>query len=50
MEVQQSLTHYGRSFSSWGREHFTFPFAYKGSQYMFYDYVQPVTPLITQDT
>jgi len=50
MEGQQSLTLRWRSFSWWGREHFTFSFAYKGSQYFVYDYVQPIAHKITQDT
>jgi hypothetical protein len=50
MEDQQSLTLRWRSFSWWGREHLTLPFAYEGSQYFIYDYVQPITHKITQDT
>jgi len=50
MDGQQSLTLCWRSFSWWGREHFTLSFAYKGSQYLVYDYLQPITPQITQDT
>jgi len=50
MEGQQSLTLHWRSFSWSGREHFTISFAYKGCQDFVYDYVQPITPRITQDT
>jgi len=50
MEGQKSLTLYWRSFSRWGRERFTFTFAYKGSQQSVYDNFKPVTPQITQDT
>jgi len=50
MEGQPWLTLHPRSFSCWGREHFTFSFGYKGSQYFVYDYLQPVTHQITQDT
>jgi len=50
MQGQQLLTLHWRRFSRWGREYFTFPFASKGSQYFGYDYLQPVTPQITQDT
>jgi len=50
MEDQQSLTLRWRSFSWWGREHFTFSFTNKGSQYFVYDYVQPIAHKITQDT
>jgi len=42
MEGQQSLTLPWRSFSCWGREHFTFSFAYKGCEYFISDYVQPI--------
>ena len=50
MEGQQSLTLYWRLFSRWGRERFTFPFAYQCSQYSVYADLQPVAPQITQDT
>jgi len=50
MEDQQLLTLRWRPFSWWGREHFTFSFAYKDSQYFVYDYVQPIAAQITQDT
>jgi len=50
MEGQQSFTLCWCSFSWSGREHFTFPFAYKGSQYFVYDYVQPIAPQIANDT
>ena len=50
MEGQQLLTLRGRWFSRWGRERFTFSFAYQGSQYSVYDYMEPVTLQITQDT
>ena len=49
LEGQQSLTLCWHSFSWWGREHFTFSFAYKGSQYFIYDFVQPIAHKITQD-
>ena len=39
-----------RSFSWWGRECFTVSFAYKGSEYFVYDYLQSITHKITQDT
>jgi len=35
---QESLTLSRRSFWRWGRDLFTFSFAYKGSQYFVYDY------------
>jgi len=38
------------SCSWWGRECFTFSFTYKGSQYFIYDYLQHISPQITQDT
>jgi len=44
MEGQQSLTLCWRSFWRRGRKHFTFTFAYKGSQWSVYDNVQPVAP------
>jgi hypothetical protein len=47
---QESLTLHWHSFSWWGREHFTVSFAYRGNQYNVYDYMQPVTPQIIQDT
>jgi len=47
---QESWTLRWHSFSRWGREHLTFCFAYKGSQYFVYDYWQPIAPQITQDT
>jgi len=50
MEGQQLLTLHWRSFSWWGREYFTFSFAYKGSQYFVYDYVQPIVHKITHET
>jgi len=49
MEGQQSLTLHWQTFSRWGRERFTCSFAYKGSQYFVYDYLQPVAPHITQN-
>jgi len=50
MEGQQLLTLRWRSFSWSGREHFTFSFAYRGSQYFVNNYVQPIANKITQDT
>jgi len=50
MQNQKSLTLHWRSSSEWGREHVTMFLAYKGSQYLVYDYLQPVAPQITQDT
>jgi hypothetical protein len=50
MKGQQSLTLRRHSFSSWGREHFTFSCAYQRSQYSVYEYLQPVIPQITNDT
>jgi hypothetical protein len=43
------LTLSWRSFSWWGRELFNFCFAYKGSQYFIYDYLQPLTLQSTYD-
>jgi hypothetical protein len=39
-----------RSFSRWGREGIAICFAYKGSQKLFYDWVQPIGGVISQDT
>jgi len=50
MGGQQLLTLHWCSFSTWGRVRFTFSFAYQGSQYSVYDYIQPVALQITQDT
>jgi len=50
VEGQQLLTLRWRSFSTWGRECFTFLFAYQGSQYSVYDFIQPVALQINQDT
>jgi len=50
MEGQQSLTPHWHRFSIWGAERFTFSFPYQGSQYSVYDYLQPVAPMVTQDT
>jgi len=50
MEGRQSLTLHWRSFSWWGRDHFTFSFAYKDSQYFVYDDVQPIALQTTRDT
>jgi len=44
------LTLHWHSFSWWGRERFTFSFAYTGSQYFVYDNLQPIAPQITEDT
>jgi hypothetical protein len=49
MKGQQSSMLHWRTFSRWGRESFTFPWACKGCQYFGYDYLQPVTPQITHD-
>ena len=49
-EGQHSLTLHWRSFSTWGKEHFTSSFSYKGSLYFVHDCLQPVTPQITEDT
>jgi len=38
-----------RSFSRWGRDHVASAFAYKGSQFLRYDYLQPMPAQITQD-
>jgi len=37
-----------RSFSEWGREHVAFSIAYKGGQYLIYEWLQPVANKITQ--
>jgi len=50
MQHGKSLMLHWRSFSRWGREHFTFPFSYKGSQYFVYDCVQPVATQMTLNT
>jgi len=50
MEGQQSLTLCWRSFSRWGRERFTFTFAYTGTQWSLYDNFQHVATQITHDT
>jgi len=50
MERQQSLTLHWCSVSWWGREHFTFSFAYKRRQLFVNDYVQPIAHKITHDT
>jgi hypothetical protein len=50
MEGQQSLTLCWRWFWRWGRKHFTFTFAYEGSQKSVYDNVQPIAPQITHDS
>jgi len=47
---QESLTLHWPSFSCWGREPFTVSFAYQGSEYFVYDYLQPIAHKITQDT
>jgi len=46
---QESWTLSWRSFSSWGSKRVTISFAYIGSQYCVFDYMQPITPRITQD-
>jgi len=38
-----------RSFPEWGREHVVFSFAYKGGQYLIYEWPQPIATQITQD-
>jgi hypothetical protein len=47
---QEMLTLRWHSFSWWGKEHFPVYFAYKGSQYFIYDYLQPIANKILQDT
>jgi len=49
MQRKQSFTFCSRSFSSRGREHIKFYVAHYGSEYFFYDIVQLIAPLITQD-
>ena len=39
MPQQKSLTLCKRSFSKWGREHFSFSFGYNGGEYCVYDCV-----------
>jgi len=46
LEDLKSLILRGHSFSESGREHITFPFANKGSQYLIYKYLQPILTLI----
>jgi len=45
----KSLTLIWRSFSWWGRGRVASAFAYKGGQFLSYDYLQPMPALITQD-
>ena len=49
MQDLKLLTLIGRSFSRWGRERVAFTFAYKGGQYLNYDYLQPMPALRIQD-
>jgi len=44
MPDPELLTFQCRSFSTWGREHFTFSFYCKGGQYSVYDCILPVAP------
>jgi len=46
---QYSLTLCWRSFSVWGRECVALPFAYKASQYLIYEWSQPIATQITHD-
>jgi len=46
---QKSLTLRWRSFSWWGREGIAICFAYKGSQKLLYDLLQPIGGVISQD-
>jgi len=50
MDGQQSLTLNWRSFSRWGREHFSFSCSCKDGQYFVSDCLHPLIPQITQDT
>jgi hypothetical protein len=47
---QESLTLRWHSLSWWGRECFTFSFAYEGSKYYVYDYLQLVGPKVIHAT
>jgi len=47
---QQLITFHLSSVSWWGRWCFIFSFPYYGSQYFVYEYLQPVTAQITEDT
>jgi hypothetical protein len=38
-----------RSFSRWGREQNTSDFDMEGSQYVVYEWLQPITTYVTQD-
>jgi len=46
---QQLLTLRWRSFSWWGREGIAICFAYNGSQKVLYDWLQPISGVISQD-
>jgi len=46
---QKSLTLRWRSFSWWGREGIAICFAYKGTQKLLYDLLQPIGDVISQD-
>jgi len=49
MQLQQSLTLRGRSFSGWGRDRVTVVFAIQGSQYFIDVCLQSIATSVTKD-
>ena len=49
LQVQKLMTLCWRSFSQWGRENVALSFAYKGGQYLIYEFLQPIGTQITRD-
>ena len=47
-DLEQSIIHV--DLAAFQAFSFTFFFVYKSNQYFIYDYLQPITPQITQDT